>query len=288
MGEKMYAAMLNNKLVLAIEEEQIINLGNKKINSERYICPHCQKRVILVISEKKQAFFKHVTKIDNLQGEKDEHRTSKSLLKSAFTAAGFNARMEVPLLEGQLRADVLVSDKLSLEVQCAPLSDKEYQHRHKLYLDAGILDLWIVGKRHYLKKRLKKTQLIFFRENQLWGLYYLEIDPFHEYLRLKYNIMLEPVTSNLKYQTKIFKLDEVGIRKLWKFKPYKKKYTLKPKKQKTYIHKQILQKTNLGLKIAEQLYKHHLTLDQIPDQVFEKWRKPTEKNKLLQYLDKLN
>ena len=50
-----------------------------------------------------------------------------------MTAAGFPAEVEIPLAEGQLRADVLATAKLAFEVQCAPLSQQEFNHRHQLY-----------------------------------------------------------------------------------------------------------------------------------------------------------
>lgn len=173
----MYAAMLNKKLVLAVDEACLVNARQKKLNRDNYHCPHCNKKVILVMSEQKAAFFKHLVKYSNLMGEKEEHHQSKMLLKSALTAAGFPAEVEIPLAEGQLRADVLATAKLAFEVQCAPLSQQEFNHRHQLYQKIGVKDIWIVGQRHYLKRRLKRTQLIFFRQNKAWGNYYLEINP---------------------------------------------------------------------------------------------------------------
>lgn len=157
----MYAAMLNKGLVLAVNEAYLVNSNQKKLNQDFYRCPHCNKKVILIMSERKAAFFKHLISYNNLMGEKEEHHQSKMLLKSALTAAGFNAAVEMPLADGQLRADVLVSKKLAFEAQCAPLNKNEFRHRHALYHKIGVTDIWIVGKRHYLKKRLKQTQLIF-------------------------------------------------------------------------------------------------------------------------------
>lgn len=288
MGGKMYAAMLKKKLVLAIDEERQVLNKEKSLNFEKYHCPHCRKPVILVLSQKKSAFFKHLSEIDNAMGEKEEHYTSKNLLKAAFTAAGFNAQTEIPLADGQIRADVLVSSKLSLEVQCAPLSREEFLHRHSLYQKIGVLDLWIVGQRHFLKKKLKKTQLIFFRENEAWGSYYLEVDPKHNYLRLKYNVRQEAVSNKLCYQTANFKLDEIGIRKFWYFRPKKKEYHLNSDRQKQYLLRQIKQKTHLGLAVAEKLYQKHLSVEQLPNEIFEKWRKPGERSPLFEYLEKLD
>nr|WP_240409220.1 competence protein CoiA family protein [Lactobacillus crispatus] len=215
--------MLNKKLVLAVDEACLVNARQKKLNRDNYHCPHCNKKVILVMSEQKAAFFKHLVKYSNLMGEKEEHHQSKMLLKSALTAAGFPAEVEIPLAEGQLRADVLATAKLAFEVQCAPLSQQEFNHRHQLYQKIGVKDIWIVGQRHYLKRRLKRTQLIFFRQNKAWGNYYLEINPQRNRFCLKYNVLEEPVANKLVYQSKSFVLDELGIKEFWSFKPFKKR-----------------------------------------------------------------
>ncbi|RVU69903.1 MULTISPECIES: competence protein CoiA [Lactobacillus] len=281
----MYAAILNKKLVLAIEEAELVLTKAKQLNYEKYFCPTCHKRMVLVISQNKTAFFKHLAHYDNnALGEKEEHHTSKLMLKAAFTALGFPAQTEIPLAAGQLRADVLVSEKLAIEVQCAPLSRQEFQHRHRLYQQINVLDLWIVGRRHYLGKKLKQTQLIFFRENSLWQQYYVEVEPARHLLRLKYNIKQEPLTRRLRYQTAFFSLDEIGMKRFWQFKPKIKKYDLNPQMQQRYLEKQIKQKSKFGLMIAEQLYQRHLTIDDLPVAVFSTWREPGEADAVSTYL----
>lgn len=282
----MYAAMLNKKLVLAVDEACLVNARQKKLNRDNYHCPHCNKKVILVMSEQKAAFFKHLVKYSNLMGEKEEHHQSKMLLKSALTAAGFPAEVEIPLAEGQLRADVLATAKLAFEVQCAPLSQQEFNHRHQLYQKIGVKDIWIVGQRHYLKRRLKRTQLIFFRQNKAWGNYYLEINPQRNRFCLKYNVLEEPVANKLVYQSKSFVLDELGIKDFWRFKPFKKEYPLNIATQRKYLRQQIMQKTKLGLKIGEMLYERKLTLDDLPDKVFATWRNPGERDRVSDFLQK--
>lgn len=284
----MYAAMLNKKIVLAVAEAGLVNTGEKQLNNDDYHCPHCSKKVILIISEKKASFFKHLTSYHNAMGEKEEHHQSKLLLKSALTAAGFDAQVEIPLAEGQLRADVLASNKLAFEVQCAPLSDDEFKHRHSLYNQIGVTDIWIVGKRHYLKQRLKHTQLIFFRRNKIWGNYYLEINPQKHQFCLKYNVLQEPLTKNIHYQIKYFALDEVDIKAFWHFKPKKKIYCLNATKQKDYLRKQLKQKTKLGLKIGQLLYIKGLTIDDLPEDLFKRWRNPGDVPPIVNFLQKEN
>lgn len=280
----MYAALLNKKLVLAVDEARLVVQGMKKLNASPYRCPHCQKKVILILSQEKAAFFKHLVKYENALGEKEEHHLAKMMLQAAFTAAGFKAQTEISLANGQLRADVLVSAKLALEVQCAPLSRAEFKHRHHLYQKIKVLDLWIVGHRHFLGKRLKQTQLIFFRQNRRWGSYYLEVDAKHNFLRLKYNIWQEAIKPDLHYQVQVFPLDERGVERLWSFKPVLRTYAVNPWDQKRYLFKQIRQKSKQGRFLAAQLYQAHLTVDDLPLALFKEGRKPGTLDQLSRYL----
>ena len=81
-------------------------------------------------------------------GEKEEHHQSKMLYKAALTAAGFDAAVEIPLADGQLRADVLVAENLAFEIHCAPLSDAEFKHRHSLYQKIGVMNI-LLGTASY-------------------------------------------------------------------------------------------------------------------------------------------
>lgn len=280
----MYAAILNQKLVTAVGEAAEIYRQEKVLNGVDYRCPHCHKRVILVISQHKLPFFKHFRHHVSL-GEKEEHHLSKMMLKSAFTAIGFDAQVEVPLLDGQLRSDVLVSPKLALEVQCAPLSRSEFIHRHNLYRQIGITDLWIVGKRHYLQKQLKSTQLIFFRENIRWRHYYLEVDPNLGIIRLKYNVCQAPISRKLKYQIRSFPLDERGVAEFWSYRPQLRSLNFDRESERKYLERQIKQKSNIGARLAEKLYLARLSIDDLPEVIFSKSRHPGEKDNLSRYLE---
>lgn len=281
----LYAAILNNDLVMARSEAYLVQIGKKRLNYDDYRCPNCNKKLILIISQKKTAFFKHFRSSHNLMGEKEEHHNSKMLLKTALVAAGFNAQVEIPLAEGQLRADILASPELAFEIQCAPLSKEEYNHRHNVYKNIQVEDIWVVGRRHYLQRKIKKTQLIFLRENRPWKKYYLEIDPIDQLLRLKYNIVQEPMTRIVYYQTKEFSLDEIGLQEFWHYQPRLKNYQLNPLAQKAYLDQQIRQRSKKGMKIAEKLYEKHLTLDDLPNNLFSSWRVPGEKSNIEKYLD---
>ena len=147
------------------------------------------------------------------------------------------------------------------------------------------MDVWIVGQRHYLKRFLKDTQLIFFRKNKQWGNYYLEINPKKNRFCLKYNIMQEPLTRALRYQIKYFALDEISMQSFWQFKPIKKDYQVTATEQKQYLKKQFKHKTKLGLQIAELLYKHRLNINDLPDNLFNSLREPGDPDPVTIFLE---
>lgn len=283
----MYAALLKHQLVLAQTEALAVLSGQKQLNADEYRCPRCQQRMILVLSEEKSSFFKHFTLINKQAGEKWEHQQSKLLLKTALAAAGFKAHCEVPLAAGQLRADVLASPNLAFEVQCAPLSLAEFKHRHQLYQQIKVLDIWVVGRRHFLKTKLKQTQLQYLRCNQRWGCYLLEILPQQQRLRLRYNIWQASISRRLVWQTQSWSLDDHGLQQLWHFQPRLVKFPAKADAEKKYLQQQVQTKSNLGLKISEQLYQKRITLDQIPVTVFEEWRHPGAISPLVKFLEQM-
>lgn len=131
MGDKMYAAILNQKLVLAINEAEQVSKGLKKLNQESYLCPSCKHEWFWSYQKKKSHFLKHFYQVRGT-GEKEEHLQAKQLLCTALKANGIRADVEVPLLDQQLRADILVENNLSFEVQCAPLSEAEFAHLSSL------------------------------------------------------------------------------------------------------------------------------------------------------------
>lgn len=284
----MYGALLNNRLVYAVEEAEKICL-QKNSKHANYYCPRCGQQVVLVMAQVKIAFFKHIKKIRQ-EGEGYEHQTSKKLIKSALTAAGFQAELEVPLAEGNLRADILVADKFAVEVQCAPISDQEFEHRHQLYRQIGLLDLWMVGSRHWLTHKFKHTQLKFLRRNQRWGTYLLEIHLDVRQIHLKYNLKLYPVSQRARFYLQKFPLDELGVAKLWEFAPAITAYQESEQlilQERKYLKNQVMHKTKLGIAVAQKLYQLHMTIDQLPSSAF-KYRNPGQASSVLNFLAQKN
>ena len=278
----MYAALLNNILVLAIEEAKLPQSNNKV--KKHYFCPHCEREVQLVYKDE-QSYFKHIPSKVNLCGENEEHAQSKRILTQALRAVHFNAQTEVNLASGQLRADILAALNLAFEIQCAPLNKSEFRHRHFLYGQIGVKDIWIVGKRHFLRQNIRKSQLIFFRRNNFWREYYLEIDPFKKIIRLKYNVLLEPLTNKVHFQEEKFDISAKGLKKLWHFQPSLHKYHVNPKQQRRYLQMQLVHKSLKGMQIANLLYKKRQTIDDLPPWVFNSFRRINSPDNVSKYLN---
>lgn len=278
----MYAALLNDTLVLAVEEAKLTKSNNKV--KKHYFCPHCEREVQLVYKDE-QSYFKHIPSKVNLSGENEEHAQSKRILTQALRAVHFNAQTEVNLANGQLRADILAASNLAFEIQCAPLNKSEFRHRHFLYRQIGVKDIWIVGKRHFLRQNIKKSQLIFFRRNNFWREYYLEIDPFKKIIRLKYNVLLEPLTNKVHFQEEKFDISAKGLKKLWHFQPSLHKYHVNPKQQRRYLQMQLVHKSLKGMQIANLLYKKRQTIDDLPPWVFNSFRRINSPDNVSKYLN---
>ena len=278
----MYAALLNDTLVLAVEEVKLTKSNNKV--KKHYFCPHCEREVQLVYKDE-QSYFKHIPSKVNLSGENEEHAQSKRILTQALRAVHFNAQTEVNLANGQLRADILAASNLAFEIQCAPLNKSEFRHRHFLYRQIDVKDIWIVGKRHFLRQNIKKSQLIFFRRNNFWREYYLEIDPFKKIMRLKYNVLLEPLTNKVHFQEEKFDISAKGLKKLWHFQPSLHKYHVNPKQQRRYLQMQLVHKSLKGMQIANLLYKKRQTIDDLPPWVFNSFRRINSPDNVSKYLN---
>lgn len=278
----MYAALLNDTLVLAVEEAKLTKSNNKV--KKHYFCPHCEREVQLVYKDE-QSYFKHIPSKVNLSGENEEHAQSKRILTQALRTVHFNAQTEVNLANGQLRADILAASNLAFEIQCAPLNRSEFRHRHFLYRQIGVKDIWIVGKRHFLRQNIKKSQLIFFRRNNFWREYYLEIDPFKKIIRLKYNVLLEPLTNKVHFQEEKFAISAKGLKKLWHFQPSLHKYHVNPKQQRRYLQMQLVHKSLKGMQIANLLYKKRQTIDDLPPWVFNSFRRINSPDNVSKYLN---
>ena len=122
-------------------------------------CPGCQAPVVLHAGTVRAHHFAHlpgaVCTLPQTEPETEEHRAGKLLLARWLRERLPEAHVVVEafLPRTRQRADVLAllpssADKprqIALEFQCANLAAREWRRRHRLYRDAGIEDLWLLG-----------------------------------------------------------------------------------------------------------------------------------------------
>jgi len=97
------------------------------------------------------------------------------------------AKVEVEAVIPELDqvADILVADRIALEVQCSPLSKTRLWQRTKQYQQAGYQVLWLLGEKLWLKKTLTPLQKHFLYFSQNMGFHLWELDEKRSLLRLK-------------------------------------------------------------------------------------------------------
>lgn len=278
----MYAALLDEQLIMARDA-----LDEQNSAQLMFLCPNCLEPVQLVNAGRAGPYFRHPNTTFRTE-ETQEHQLGKKVLASGLTALGVENMLEVPLVSDQIRADVYVTHAghaYGLEIQCAPLGTTEYSIRHDFYLSENITDIWLIGRRHFLRKKIKQIHLDLLRTNSRWGNYLLEIDVNAHHLRLKYNIQQDDLNLNCRYQTQIFALDEKGIMQLIKFRPvqlaiYRYDYV----SARNYVVRQVRQKTNIGLALAQFCYERNLAPLELPLSLFVGYRDP---GKSVLLLDKI-
>lgn len=276
----MYAALLNKKLVDAVTEA-------KRISQNKYFCPKCRNEVLLIVSINKKPYFKHCSYAKN-SGETIEHFQSKKKICEILISLGFSSEMEVSLANQQLRADILVSKELAFEIQCAPLSEAEFKHRHSLYKKIGIKDIWFVGKRHFLKNKLKETQKKYLRKSKKWGWYLLEVHLTENLIILRHHILLDPLNNKISCLSTSFSFNRNGFIALLYYESLVfKRLDINEEEQKKYLSNQFIKKTNLGQRIASELYDKGLTINQLPQNLFTTYREPLSEPNIISFLDKI-
>jgi hypothetical protein len=128
-------------------------------DSRALTCPGCGGPVVLHAGTVRAHHFAHlpgaVCSLPQTEPETPEHRAGKLLIARWLRACLPDADilLEAPIPETGQRADVLAvlpgrgrkPQRIALEFQCANLSAREWRRRHRLYREADIQDLWLLG-----------------------------------------------------------------------------------------------------------------------------------------------
>jgi Competence protein CoiA-like family len=147
----MFVALLINE-----RDRTEAKLASKAL---KYICPRCEKAVILAQGKVRRHYFRHEANSACPFGapESWQHQEAKAVILGGVRARGLEAFPEVEVLsiEGDRRADVLAwapsensalsADlrRLAFEVQHTAISIEELSNRTTAYLTAAVPVIWI-------------------------------------------------------------------------------------------------------------------------------------------------
>ena len=253
-------------LVALDQGGQVINLLCLKtsqiaeLKTQHLVFPACRQRVYLKHGQVRMPHFAHVRLLSCAYNSENESFQHLSLKKDLFYWFAKTAQVSVEqfLPELQQIPDLLVNDKLAVEVQCSMLSVAKLQERTKGYLSKDYQVIWLTGKKLWLGHRLTVLKQQFLNFSLHVGFYYWEIDDQKKELRLNY-LIHEDITGSLHYLVQHFAFGSGELLTILR-QPFLKtgsELRVQPKHDiANYIRRQLHYKHPKWLKIQE-LYYHH-------------------------------
>ncbi len=210
----MYAALnKNEELVYAVEVQTI----------EEFHCAKCLEPVKL-IQKNDTAYFQHLTKKSNEINERDIHKLGKDILVDNFTELGYdNIKEEQFLSDIKQKPDILLTENLVLEYQCAIIDTQKLVQRVAGYQELQVKNIWILGG-DYLSEKLLKKHLKFLSYDFNWGFYLIMLDADKKIYHLFYQVRFVGLFNKITYNKKSFCTDDIA--ELFKFKSEFKSYPL--------------------------------------------------------------
>lgn len=154
-----------------------------------YTCPACRQPVRLKQGKLMRSHFAHQRLADChffQENESAEHLDLKAALYRNLVSAKIPVQVEVVLPKVGQVADVLVDNRLVLEVQCSRISSERLLERTLAYRRAGYRVIWLLGKKLWLGRYLSDNQKGFLNFSQNMGFHLWEVDVVKQNIRLHY------------------------------------------------------------------------------------------------------
>ncbi|MFC3931629.1 competence protein CoiA [Streptococcus dentapri] len=178
-------------MLSALDEKGcLVNLAVTIPERQHFTCPACGAEVRLKNGSVMRPHFAHINLKDCQSFSENEGPEHLGLKTELYRSLSRNCkvRVEQSLPEIQQIADLLVEDKLALEVQCSRLSNQRLRERTRDYHKQGYQVRWLLGRKLWLDKSLSDLQrdFLYFSDNMGFHLWELDLD--RQCLRLKYLI----------------------------------------------------------------------------------------------------
>ncbi len=241
------------------EEGRTVHLLGELPKKQHFKCPACACPVRLRNGPVMRPHFAHVS----LKGcqyfhenESEEHLSLKSsLYQSLAQVATVHIEKVLPHLKQV--ADLMVNDKLIIEIQCSRLSEERLRLRTKRYQENAYPVLWLLGKNLWLGKSLSALQKQFLYFSQNMGFHLWELDVARKEMRLKY-LIYEDYHGKVHYMTSVcsFEGDILEFLRM----PFRKQgsssYQIKMDGELlTYIQKQLYHQAPKWMLLQEKAYR---------------------------------
>lgn len=179
-------------LLYALSEKNIYVNAKQATRDNKYICPGCQKKLILRQGKAKVPHFAHHKFQCNIfsEGESSEHLQGKNFLMEISRTRYQKVELEAYLSDLKQKPDILVNNQIAFEFQCSPISVQKMVSRSKGYKKKQLRYFWFLGKRHFLKRKMTQQIAQFLRWHSNLGFYLIYIDVAIKKLVINYNIQV--------------------------------------------------------------------------------------------------
>ncbi len=248
-------------MLIALDKDgKTINiLDNPSIHAPFY-CPSCKSLLRFKKGKIKIPHFAHVSlqKCDSWSENESAQHLGLKLTLYQWLKEKEKVELEKYVPEIKQTADLLVNDKLAIEIQCSPLSLKRLEERTASYKEKGYYVLWLQGRDLWLKNTLSPLQKNFLYYSAERGFYFWELDWNRKKIRLK-SLIHQDLKGQLIYLTEEFDFFHNDLLELLR-QPFHKDDSLSleaPQQEELqrFVQKQLYYQAPKWLKIQERYYE---------------------------------
>ncbi|MFC4652038.1 competence protein CoiA [Lactococcus nasutitermitis] len=250
-------------LIVHDENKNLINLLEIEISQlkGKFFCPACHSEVRLKNGNIKIPHFSHISLKEChswSENESAQHLGLKLALYKWF-ARTEKVKIEHYLPELEQTPDLLVNEKIAIEVQCSHLSIKRLWERTENYRKHGYQVIWLMGHDLWIKKSLTQLQknLMYFSKNR--GFYFWECDLAQEKIRLK-SLLHENLRGHVIFHLEEFNFFQGNLLEILRLPFLSQKLLSIPvtrdKNLSHYIRQQLFHRNPKWLKLQEKYYQN--------------------------------
>lgn len=246
-------------MLVALDDKNKLISTLENIPSDRqFYCPVCRSSVRLKSGKIMRPHFAHISLQSCHWFHEKESREHLELKAELFKSLSRKSDVSIEYFIPELNqiADLMVDEKLAIEVQCSSLSYERLKERTQAYQKYDYHVVWLLGQKLWLKKCMTSLQKQFLYYSKNMGFYLWELDLENRLVRLKY-LIYEDLKGSCYYleETCFFEDNILDFLK----RPYQKQKVSSYRVQmdmriQLYIQRQLMTRNPKWLKKQEQAY----------------------------------